>query len=144
VWLGGGDVKSIEEQLILHEGLRLKPYRCTEGYLTIGIGLNLDAGITEEEAIWLLQSRLKGIIAQLERYEWYTKLDPVRQKVMIDMAYNLGTTGLLKFRKMIAAIELGDYGAAADQMLDSRWARQVKTRADRLAEMMRTGEDYRD
>lgn len=137
-------MKTIEEQLILHEGLRRKPYRCTEGYLTIGVGLNLDAGITEDEAIWLLQNRLKGIIAQLEQYDWYTKLDPIRQKVLIDMAYNLGMAGLLKFRRMIAAIELGDYEAAADQMLDSRWARQVKTRADRLAEMMRTGEDYVD
>lgn len=137
-------MKPIEQQLLLHEGLKLKPYRCTEGYLTIGIGLNLDAGITEEEAIWLLQSRLKGIIAQLERYEWYTKLDPVRQKVMIDMAYNLGITGLLKFRKMIAAIELGDYEKAAKEMLDSKWARQVGKRAQRLAEMMRTGADYID
>ncbi len=92
----------------------------------------------------MLRNDIRDVMEQLEKYEWYTKLDPIRQKVMIDMAYNLGMTGLLKFRKMIAAIELGDYGAAADQMLDSRWARQVKTRAERLAEMMRTGEDYRD
>lgn len=138
-------MKSIEEQLILHEGIRLKPYRCTAGKLTIGVGRNLDdKGISELEALYLLWNDIRDVMEQLEKYEWYTKLDPIRQKVMIDMAYNLGVTGLLKFRKMIAAIELGDYGAAADQMVDSKWARQVKTRAERLADMMRTGEDYRD
>ena len=138
-------MKSIEEQLILHEGLRKKPYRCTAGKLTIGVGRNLDdKGISELEALYLLWNDMKDVMDALDRYAWYRQLDPVRQKVMIDMAYNLGMAGLLKFRKMIAALELGDYQAAADQMLDSRWARQVKTRADRLAEMMRTGEDYVD
>ena len=136
---------SLEDQLILHEGLKLKPYRCTAGKLTIGVGRNLDdKGISHDEAMYMLVNDIDDVRNALERYEWYTKLDAVRQKVMIDMAYNLGMAGLLKFRKMIAALELGDYQAAADQMLDSRWARQVKTRADRLAEMMRTGEDYVD
>ena len=138
-------MKSIEEQLILHEGLKLKPYRCTEGKLTIGVGRNLDdKGISELEALYLLWNDIKDVMDALDRYAWYRQLDPVRQKALIDMAFNLGLGGLMQFKKMIAAIELGDYGAAADQMLDSRWARQVKTRADRLAEMMRTGEDYVD
>lgn len=136
-------MKSIEEQLILHEGLRLKPYRCTAGKLTIGVGRNLDdKGISELEALYLLWNDIKDVMDALDRYAWYRQLDPVRQKVMIDMAYNLGMAGLLKFRRMIAAIELGDYGAAADQMLDSRWAEQVGYRAVRLAEMMRSGRDY--
>ena len=138
-------MKPIEQQLMLHEGLRLKPYRCTAGKLTIGVGRNLDdKGISQDEALFLLANDIEGVIKQLDKHSWYTGLDPIRQKVLIDMAFNLGISGLLQFKKMIAAIELGDYGAAAEQMLDSRWARQVKTRADRLAEMMRTGEDYRD
>ena len=134
---------SIEEQLILHEGLKLKPYRCTAGKLTIGVGRNLDdKGISKEEALFLLRNDIHEVMDALEKHEWYLALDPIRQKVVIDMAYNLGVGGLLKFRKMIAALEYGDYEGAADQMLDSRWAEQVGMRATRLAEMMRSGRDY--
>ncbi len=136
-------MKSIEEQLILHEGLKLKPYRCTAGKLTIGVGRNLDdKGISREEALFLLRNDIHEVMDALEKHEWYLALDPIRQKVVIDMAYNLGVGGLLKFRKMIAALEYGDYEGAADQMLDSRWAEQVGMRATRLAEMMRSGRDY--
>lgn len=135
-------MKSIEEQLILHEGMKLKPYRCTAGKLTIGVGRNLeDRGISEEEALFLLQNDIENVIKQLERYSWYTGLDPVRQKVIIDMSF-MGMGSLLGFKKMIAALELGDYEEATKEMLDSRWAEQVGQRAVRLAEMMGTGEDY--
>lgn len=138
-------MKSIEEQLVLHEGLRLKPYRDTVGKLTIGVGRNLDdVGITRAEALFLLRNDVEEVRTQLERYPWYTQLDPVRQKVLIDMAFNLGIGGLMQFRKMLAALEAGDYGKTADEMLDSKWARQVGKRAQRLAEMMRTGADYID
>ena len=138
-------MKSIEEQLLLHEGLRLKPYKDTVGKLTIGVGRNLDdKGISKDEALFLLANDIEAVINQLERYEWYISTDPIRRKVLIDMAVNLGVGGLLKFRKMIAALERGDYEGAADQMLDSRWAEQVGYRAVRLAEMMRSGEDYVD
>lgn len=136
-------MKSIEEQLVLHEGLRLKPYRDTVGKLTIGVGRNLDdVGITRAEALLLLANDIEAVTGQLEKYGWYKLLDPVRQKVIVDMAFNLGLAGLLKFQKMIAAIGCMDYEGAAEEMLDSRWARQVGRRAQRLAEMMRTGEDY--
>jgi len=138
-------LKSIEEQLVLHEGLRLNPYRCPAGKLTIGVGRNLeDKGISMAEALFLLRNDVEEVRTQLERYPWYTQLDPVRQKVLIDMAFNLGIGGLMQFRKMLAALEAGDYGKTADEMLDSKWARQVGKRAQRLAEMMRTGADYID
>ncbi len=138
-------MKSIEEQLVLHEGLRLNPYRCPAGKLTIGVGRNLeDKGISMAEALFLLRNDVEEVRTQLERYPWYTQLDPVRQKVLIDMAFNLGIGGLMQFRKMLAALEAGDYGKTADEMLDSKWARQVGKRAQRLAEMMRTGADYID
>ena len=138
-------MKIIEEQLVLHEGLKLNPYRCPAGKLTIGVGRNLeDKGISMAEALFLLRNDVEEVRTQLERYPWYTQLDPVRQKVLIDMAFNLGIGGLMQFRKMLAALEAGDYGKTADEMLDSKWARQVGKRAQRLAEMMRTGEDYID
>lgn len=136
-------MKSIEEQLILHEGLRLKPYRDTVGKLTIGIGRNLDdKGISEDEALFLLRNDIAEVTEALSKYAWFTALDPVRQKVIIDMAFNLGVAGLLRFRQMIAALERGDYLAAAAEMVNSRWYAQTRLRAIRLVEMMRTGEDY--
>jgi lysozyme len=136
-------MKSIQEQLILHEGLRLKPYRCPAGKLTIGVGRNIeDKGITKEEALFLLENDIRGVTTALERHDWFTKLDDIRKKVVVDMAFNLGVGGFLQFKKLIAALERGDYQAATAEMIDSRWHRQVGQRALRLERMMRTGEDY--
>jgi lysozyme len=138
-------MRPIEEQLLLHDGLRLRPYRDTKGVLTIGVGRNLEAkGISREEALSLLQNDIREVTGHLQQYEWYSKLDPIRQKVIIDMCFNLGLNGLLRFRNMIAAIEAGDYQAAADHMVNSAWYKQVGSRSRRLERMMRTGEDYTD
>ncbi|MGB4219576.1 MAG: glycoside hydrolase family protein [Bacillota bacterium] len=134
---------SIEDQLILHEGLRLKPYRCTAGTLTIGVGRNLeDKGISHDEAMILLRNDIAEVTAQLERFDWFRALGPVRRKVLIDMCFNLGMAGLLGFQKMIEALKRADYERAADEMIYSRWYRQVGERGRRLERMMRTGEDY--
>ena len=130
------------EQLKRHEGLRLKPYRCTAGKLTIGYGRNIDdKGITEIEAEDLLYHDIKECERAL-----YTKLpklmdelNQARRDVLINMAFNLGINGLLKFKMMISALDNNDYKEACWQMLDSRWARQVGERANELSEQMRTG-----
>jgi len=124
-----------------HEGLRLKPYRCTAGKLTIGYGRNLeDRGITVEEAETLLYNDLAQLEQDLyERIDFFHTLSPVRQAVLIDMAYNLGIQGLWGFRKTMSHLELGEWEDAAREMLDSKWARQVKGRAKELAEIIRTG-----
>lgn len=137
---------AMTRQLRLHEGERLKPYRCTAGKLTIGVGRNLDdRGITAEESAFLLA----GDIAREEReliraLPWVAGLDEVRQRVLLDMAFNLGLSGLLKFRQTLATIQAGDYQRGATMMLDSKWAQQVGTRAERLARMMVTGKDPRE
>lgn len=134
---------SIEDQLILHEGLRLKPYRCTAGKLTIGVGRNLeDKGISHDEAMILLRNDIAEVTAQLERFDWFRALGPVRRKVLIDMCFNLGMAGLMGFKQMIEALKRADYERAADEMVNSRWYRQVGERGRRLERMMRTGEDY--
>ena len=133
---------NIEEQLILHEGLRLKPYRDTiKGHLTIGVGRNLDVtGITRDEAIHLLRNDLVRVRRELSAaLPFFTRLSPIRRQVLIDMAFNLGTRGLLKFKKMLAAIDRGDYEIASIEMLSSKWATQVGKRAQRLALMIRLG-----
>ncbi|MGA1846771.1 glycoside hydrolase family protein [Deferribacter abyssi] len=137
-------MKTIEEQLILHERLRLKPYRdSVKGKLTIGVGRNLDdVGISEDEALYLLRNDIAKVENELKQFEWFNKLDGVRKKVLIDMDFNLGLPKFLTFKRMIAALKEGDFKKASDEMLDSRWAMQVKRRAVRLSIMMETGQDY--
>ena len=136
-------MKNIEEQLLLHEGLRLKPYRCPAGFITIGVGRNLETkGLSEEEALFLLRNDIAEVTEKLERLGWFVALDPVRQKVIVDMAFNLGVAGLLSFKRMIQALNCYDYDTAADEMINSKWYRQVGERSKRLVKMMRTGEDY--
>jgi lysozyme len=121
--------------------MRKFPYKCTGGKLTIGIGRNLDdRGITEEEADHLLSNDIDDFEDRLTReIPWMVGLDPIRQRVLIDMAFNLGVPGLLKFKRTLAAIRGKEYDRAAGMMLDSRWATQVGQRAKRLSHMMATG-----
>jgi lysozyme len=136
------DMTSLEDQLIDHEGLELKPYRCTAEKLTIGVGRNIeDRGITEDEARYLLKNDIKIVEDELlERQPMVGGLDSVRQRVLVDMGFNLGLPILMKFQNMWAAIESEEWDEAADQMMDSRWAKQVGRRAKRLSQAMRTGE----
>jgi lysozyme len=133
-------------QLRLHEGERLKPYRCTAGKLTIGVGRNLeDRGISREESAMLLANDIANEERELLRaLPWVAKLDEVRQRVLLDMSFNLGLVGLLGFKRTLSTIEAGDYQAAATMMLDSKWAKQVGQRAERLSRMMATGKDPRE
>ena len=127
--------------LITHEGLRLKPYRDTVGKLTIGVGRNLDdVGITEEEALYLLKNDIRRTIKFLSAVlPFWDRLSETRKIVLIDMCFNLGAKKFMSFKKMRKALEEGNYETAADEMLDSKWARQVKGRAQTLARMMREG-----
>lgn len=140
------DRAAMIRQLRLHEGERLKPYRCTAGKLTIGIGRNLeDRGITADESAYLLGNDIDGFYAAIEReLPWVQNLDEVRQRVLLDMAFNLGLAGLLGFKNTLATIKAGDYQKAAAMMLDSKWAGQVGQRAQRLSRMMSTGKDPRE
>jgi lysozyme len=132
---------TLREQLIRDEGKHLTPYRDTLGLLTIGVGHNLDAhGISEEVCDLLLTEDIARTLGGLRaRLGWYADLAEPRRAVLENMAFNMGVGGLLGFRKMLAAIQAGAWSKAADEMLDSDWARQVGDRAKRLAEQMRSG-----
>lgn len=135
--------KIATEQLKVDEGLRLQPYRCTAGALTIGYGRNLDSvGITKEEADIMLEADVKIAErgAQALVGNVWDDLSPARQAVLINMTFNLGRTRLAAFKNFLAALRVADYDTASLEMLDSRWARQVGARADRLAETMRLGQ----
>jgi lysozyme len=134
---------ALERQLTDHEDRRLKPYTDTTGHLSIGVGRNLsDVGIFEDEADLMLENDIARTMgALLLRVPWAEQLDVIRQRVLIDLAFNMGTDGLLKFHRMLSATRTGDYDTAAAEMIASRWAGQVGRRATRLSRMMRTGRD---
>jgi lysozyme len=118
----------------------LKPYLDTVGKTTIGVGRNLtDVGISDVECNLLLENDVIRSIMWLDRHlPWWRSLDAVRQRVMINMVFNMGGK-LLTFANTLAAMQRGDYEAAANSMLASKWATQVGARAQRLASMVRTG-----
>jgi lysozyme len=134
------DIEALKDQLILHEGLKLKPYKCTAGTITIGVGRNIeDIGITEEEARYLLDNDILRVAQELDNaLPWWRDLSDVRQRVLLDMAFNIGTPTLLKFKNTLALIESGDFEGASVEMLDSRWAEQVGQRAKTLSQAMAT------
>ncbi len=138
------DKTRLFEQLKLHEGKKNKPYKDTIGKLTIGIGRNLDdRGITEEEIVFLFGTDVALVEKDLDKnLKWWRDMSEVRQRVLADMCFNLGITKLLTFKNTLEAMRTKRYGDAASGMLNSLWAKQVKGRAVRLANMMRTGEDY--
>lgn len=117
----------LRNQLLRHEGLRLHPYADTGGALTIGVGRNLTAvGISHEEAMSLLEHDMAACLADLSTFPWFAGLTEGRQLALLDLRFNLGPAGFRTFKKMIAAIERSDWGAAAAELQSSRWATQVQ------------------
>lgn len=134
------DREKLIELLILHEGLKLKVYKDTLGIETIGVGRNLrDKGISIVTAMQMLNEDLDECIADLATFEWWDEVDPVRQMVLIDMRFNLGPSRFRGFKNTLKCVADGRYSDAAKSMLASKWAKQVKSRAIRLARMMETG-----
>jgi lysozyme len=123
------------------EGWREKPYRCSANKLTIGFGRNLeDCGISKAEGELLLGNDVDSKAAELDRaLPWWRELDGVRQRVLLNMAFNLGLAKLLGFRNTLAAVRERRFEDAARGMEASLWYKQVGERARRLAAMMRTG-----
>lgn len=137
------DKERLVDQLIKHEGMELKVYKDSLGIETIGIGRNLvDRGVTEEEARYLCNNDIEIVVRELvQSFPIVSSLNDTRIRVLLDMAFNVGLPRLRGFKRMWAALENNDYGEAAKEMLDSKWARQVKTRAYTLARMMESGEE---
>lgn len=134
------------------EGLRLFAYddangdmiergTIVKGHVTIGYGRALDVnGITAEEAGWLLENDIARTECELlALIPWYTRLDATRQRVLVNMAFNLGPEGLMRFHDVLRYVREARYELAARAMEDSRWYDQVGARAERLVAMMRTG-----
>lgn len=129
----------ITNQLVRHEGLQTKIYTCPANKLTIGVGRNLeDRGITEKEAMYLLNNDILKTHNELScSYSFYDILDDTRQEVLINMAFQLGMSGLAEFKKTLSFIEKGMYKSASIEMLNSKWAKQTPNRALELSNLMK-------
>lgn len=131
---------SAADKIKLEEGFEQFPYKCPADKLTIGYGFNLEttpmpAAVAD---LWL-DILIDNIDNQLRFYAWYLKLNDARKAIIIDMCYQIGVSGVLAFKSMIKSIQEDDYFAAAEHMLDSRYARQTPNRAQRNAIGMRNG-----
>ena len=136
------DYTRLIAQLRKHEGVEHKPYTDTVGKLTIGVGRNLDdRGLSDHEIDFLLQNDIQLVEEELDQW-WshWRSLNQTRQLVVADMMFNMGRPRLSQFKMILAALQAGDYEMASTEMLDSKWASQVKGRATTLADMMSTGD----
>lgn len=134
----------LETQLRRDEGEVLSAYTDSEGYWTIGIGRLIDkrkgGGISKAESSYLFSNDLNAKSAEVyAALPWVKNLDEARQGALLNMAFQMGTNGLLGFKNTLSMIQSGKYDQAADGMLQSLWARQTPARAARLAAQMRTG-----
>ena len=157
------DINTFVNKVRGHEGLVLTVYKDTLGIDTIGIGRNLkdrgiskeeldymdipsmaivyEHGITEADARYLAMNDIKIVEDELCRVQpVVNELDAVRQLILMDMAFNMGVPRLCKFKRMWAAIHERKFDAAGREMLDSRWAKQVGSRAIKLSDAMVKGE----
>lgn len=125
------------------EGLRLSAYQDTMGIWTIGYGhayVHPGTVWTGQQALDQLHEDVDHVTASLDIHlPWWRDIDPVRQDVIAEMAFNMGVTTLSQFHNTLAAVKAGQWARAAAGMLASQWAKQVHARADRLAEQMLTG-----
>ena len=144
------------DRLIKHEGLKLSPYKCTAGKLTIGVGRCVETnpftteelkaigdwqhGITKNAAIMLLKNDIEKCKMQLtSKIPFYCGLDKERQYALLDMCFQMGINGLLKFKNMLKALKNREYNRAAYECLNSSYAEQTPNRAKRIANLIKTG-----
>lgn len=130
----------LKAELVRHEGFRRLPYQDAAGILTVGVGRNLERPLSDAAIRFLLDEDIAGAIADCERLIIsYAGLDDTRQRVLVNMMFNLGPIRLLGFKKFLSAVGQRDFTLAAEEMLNSAWAHQVGARAVELAAMMRDG-----
>lgn len=140
----------LHKMIAAEEGCRLECYRDSLGHLTIGYGhlvregeFDLGDKITQERADELLERDLANARRELAiALPWTAGLEPARRAVLVSMVFQMGMTGVGKFRDTLKAIRAGDFAAAASHMMASRWAEQTPLRAKRHAAQLKSGEWY--
>lgn len=129
---------NVRDLLIDHEGLMYKLYKCTAGKQSIGVGRNLeDNGLSHAEVMFLLDNDIATATKTCEAYPWFASLSDARKAACIDLAFNLGATRLRGFVKFLAAMAAQDYKTAGDELVDSKWYKQVGKRGPNVVHLIR-------
>ena len=134
------ELKEIMKDIKIHEGFKPKVYKCTEGYDTIGYGFAIKDLIIDEDVADLIL--MKKLFILLERihiaFAWFKEIDDKAKGVVVNMCYQIGLRGFSIFIKTIYYLETQQYEEAADEMLDSLWAKQTPNRANQLSDIIRS------
>jgi lysozyme len=136
------DRAALGKQLAVHEGRKKCVYKDSLGIETIGVGRNVrDKGLSDDEIDYLLDNDIAECEADLVAgFAWYSALDSIRQRALLDLRFNLGPTRFRSFKNTIASIGRSDYSAAASNLLLSKWATQVQPdRVQRIVRQLRDG-----
>jgi lysozyme len=132
-------------QLRREEGVSRHAYQDHLGFWTIGVGRLIDkrkgGGLSDEEVDRLLRNDVERFTREVKQaLSWFDELNEPRQAVLVGMAFQMGTAGLLQFRNTLNAVRDNRWFDAAEGMLASRWAQQTPGRASRMAKQMETGQ----
>ena len=140
------DPDPLIRQLVLEEGERAHVYQDSKGIFTIGVGRNVDykargPGLRSSEIRIMLLNDIENVKTQLDNeIPWWRGENQARQRVLIDLCFNMGIGSLMGFKHTLAVLSQGDYIEAARGLANSKWATDVQpSRRDRLIEMLRNG-----
>ena len=133
-------MKDLLNRIKHHEGFRKSVYKCTEGYDTIGYGfaikdLEMDEDIAEEILIRKVEKLIKRV---RKRFDWLDSVPREVQGILVEMSYQMGLSNVSKFKKALHAMQMLQWKKAADEMLDSRRAKQTPNRAKELSDIIRS------
>jgi len=131
-------VELVLPRLCTEEGFRSHAYHDSVGRLTWGYGQNIDAGVSPFVAKAALIAQCDELNEQLMTYTWYAALDPARQSVCLDIAFNGGLHDLLNYPHMIAALSKSDWEKAASECTVSN--PKLQGRYQQLAQIILTGQ----
>ncbi len=129
---------SLIDNLKQSEGYKSTVYKCTQGFDTIGYGFAIkDLILSEEISTMILIERLEYFIERLSGHDFYISSPDDVRDVLVEMAYQMGISGLLKFKRTLQYISEKNYEMASVEMLDSLWAKQTPNRAKHLSEIVK-------
>tara|TARA_R110002020_G_scaffold174436_4_gene365928 strand:- start:780 stop:1184 length:405 start_codon:yes stop_codon:yes gene_type:complete len=133
-------VKDLLNRIKHHEGYRSRVYKCTEGFDTIGYGFAIkDLEMDEDMAEEILIRKVEKLIKRVrDKFNWLDSVPREVQGVLVEMSYQMGLSGVSKFKKALHAMQMFQWKEAADEMLDSRWAKQTPNRAKELSNIIRS------
>jgi len=136
------DYEKLLNQLIRLEGSKLAPYADVEGRLIVADARYAESAGVSGRTVAVLEADVRRVVGELhDQWRGFAALDGVRQRVVVHMAFRMRVTGLLAMDRLVAALELGHWEKAVEEILISHWAKRDKRRALVLAEMLHTGRD---